>query len=254
MMTALYVLLPILALFLGGALYRLAYALPRRCFGEVYAPVCHSCGTRLPLVCMIPVVGTFLYKGRCPVCGEKRGAGALISEIVFAAATLLLELFSGISYLFPYWVTLALLLILSVVDFDIKEVPHGILLCILALGVLLFILSFFPATALTSTLWWEHLIGAFAVSLPLFIVMIVTKGGIGGGDIKLTFCLGLILGYKLAFVSFLFGIVLAAIASVVLLLAFGKNRKFALPLVAFLAVGFLFAVLWGDALISLLFA
>ena len=254
MITFVYVLLPILALFVGGAIYRFAYALPRRSFGELLSPTCHACGDPLPAALLIPIVGTFLYKGRCPVCGEKRGLGCFLSEIIFALATLLLELFVGVSFLLLiYLVTAALLLILSIVDFDIKEVPHGILLGILILGAIVFILSFFPSVALTSTVWWEHLVGAFIISVPLFIVMIVTGGGIGGGDIKLMFCLGLLLGYRLVLIAFLFGIVLAAIVSVILVIAFGKNRKFELPLVAFLSVGFLLAVLFGEKIIALIF-
>lgn len=255
MITLVYVLIPILALFVGGALYRLAYALPRRSFGELLSPTCHACGDPLPTLYLIPLVGTFLNKMRCPVCGEKRGVGCFLSEVTFAVAALLLELFVGLSFLFLiYLVTAALLLILSLVDLDIKEVPHGILFGILLLGVLLFVLSFFPSVRLTAAVWWEHLVGAFIVSLPLFIVMMITGGGIGGGDIKLMFCLGLLLGYKLVLIAFLFGIAIAALVSVILLLAFGKDRKFEVPLVAFLAVGFLLAVLVGDKFIALLFA
>ena len=254
MIVLVYILLPILALFVGGVLCRLAYALPRRSFGEILTPTCHACGDRLPLRCLIPIVGSLLHRGRCPVCGEKRGVSGLLSEIVFAGATLLLLLFCGVTLLtFIYLAVTALLLLLSLVDFDIREVPHGPLFGILFFGVLLFVLSFFPSVALTDTLWWEHLVGAFAVSVPFFIVGIVT-GGMGGGDIKLMFCIGLLLGYKLVLVAFFFGIILAAVVSIILVVAFGKNRKFGVPLVAFMSFGYLVAVLFGDKLIALLFA
>jgi len=84
-------------------------------------------------------------------------------------------------------------------------------------------------------------------------VMLVSRGGVGGGDVKLMFCLGFLLGYKLVLFAFLVGIVLAAIVSIVLVLAFGKNGKYAIPLVPFLAVGALVAMVWGEVVIRLLF-
>lgn len=254
MRIAFLVLFPILALFVGGLLYRFAYAYPRQSFGELLRPACHACGARLPKRYLIPIFGALLSGARCPACGEKRGVGCLLSEVTFALATFLLFFFYDLSFLFlVYLVATAVLLVLSLVDLDIKEVPHGLLLVLILLGVLLFILSFFPKVSLTGTLWWEHLVGAVAVSIPLFIIMVVSGGGVGGGDVKLMFCLGLLLGYKLVLLSFLFGIVLAALFSIALIVIYGKNGKYALPLVPFLSVGAFIAMLCGEKLISLFF-
>ncbi len=254
MRIAFLVLFPILALFVGGLLYRFAYAYPRQSFGELLRPTCHACGSLLPKRYLIPLLGTILSSARCPVCKEKRGVGCLVSELTFACVTFLLFFFYDLSFLFlVYLVAAAVLLVLSLVDLDIKEVPHGLLLVLILLGVLLFILSFFPKVSLSKILWWEHLVGAVAVSLPLFVIMVVSGGGVGGGDVKLMFCLGLLLGYKLILLSFLFGVVLAAIFSVALIVLYGKNGKYALPLVPFLSVGAFIAMISGEKLISLFF-
>jgi len=252
-MIAFFVVIPILSLFIGGELYRFAYALPRRSFGHLL-PTCRACGKRLPYRYLIPILGTILARGRCPYCEEKRGYGCLLSEIAFAIGGFLIAFRYRISFLFlAYYVVAALLILLSVIDLDSKEVPHGVLFFIMLIGLLFFILSFFPKVALTECVWWEHLVGEFVVSLPLFIIMFITGGGIGGGDVKLMFCLGFLIGYKLALVTFFFAIVLAAIVSVILLLAFKKSGGFALPLVPFLSVGFVIAIVWGNDLILALF-
>ena len=165
---------------------------------------------------------------------------------------MLLYLSYAFTYLFfVYVLSAAVLLILSLIDLDIHEAPHGLLFVLLLLGVMSFVFSFFPFS-LTGTFWWEHLVGAFAIALPLFIVMMVT-GGIGGGDVKLLFVLGLLLGYKLIIVAFLFGIVLAAIVAIIMHFAFGKGGKYPIPLVPFLAIGTVIAVLWGTTIIEALF-
>ena len=247
-----YVLIALFGVVAGGILASASYALPRGEYRQILAPSCASCGKKLPLKYSIPLVGSFLTRFRCPSCGEKQGAKRLISEVIFAVVCVLLHLYYGFSYLFFLYVVLAgLLLLLSLIDLDIKEVPHSLLFAVLALGVMVFVFSFF-SFSLSGTVWWEHIVGAFVISLPLFILMMLT-GGVGGGDIKLMFCLGLLLGFKLTVLSFFFGIIVAAVTAVALRIACGKGGKYQLPLVPFLSLGAVVALLWGNALLTAIF-
>ncbi len=252
-MTALfYVLVALFGVVAGGFLARAAYAIPRGEYKQILAPRCASCGRALPFKYVVPIVGAFLLRFRCPSCGEKQGAKTLCTELSFAAICTLLHLYYGFSYLFFLYVVLGgVLLVLSLIDLDIREIPHSLLFLILLLGVMTFVFSFF-SFSLSNTVWWEHLVGAFVISLPLFILMMLT-GGVGGGDVKLMFCLGLLLGYKLTLVCFLFGIVAAAVAAVILRLYAGKGGKYQLPLVPFLSLGAVAALLWENGLLGLLF-
>ncbi len=252
-MTALfYVLSALFGVVFGGIIARASYAIPRGEYKQIFMPRCAFCGNTLPAKCTIPLVGSFLLCFRCPDCGERQGVKTLLSEVTFAVVCLLFSLFTGFSYLFFVYVILAgVLLLLSLIDLDIKEVPHSLLFVILLLGVLQFAFSFFSFSK-SGTVWWEHLVGAFVVSLPLFLLMMLT-GGVGGGDVKMMFCLGLLLGYKLTLVSFFFGIVIAAITSVVLRICFGKGGKYQVPLVPFLSIGAVIALLWGNGMLAALF-
>lgn len=245
------VLAAVVGVILGGFVSRAAYALPRGEYKQILFPKCPHCGRELPAKYSIPVVGSVLSL-RCPLCGEKQGGRALISELVLGAAFALLFLVYGGTYLFfEYACLAAVLLLLSLIDLDIHEILHSLLLVILVLGVMTFVFSFF-SFSLSGTVWWEHLVGAFVISLPLFLVMMFT-GGIGGGDVKLMFCLGLLLGYKLTLVTFLFGIVIAAVVAVILRVFCGKGAKYQLALVPFLSLGAMIALLVGEKLISALF-
>ncbi len=246
-------IITLLAICIGGFLSRAAYAIPRGEAGELWDPKCPFCGTSLGAVSLIPLVSFFLHRGKCPHCKEKISPRTLLSEIVFGAAALLLFIRYGFCLrFFSYLAVCALLLVLSLIDLDIREVPHSVLFGVLFFGVLYFALSFFslPKDSLS---WWEHLAGAFTISLPLFALMMFTGGGIGGGDVKLMFCIGLLLGYKLVIVAFLFGIVAAALTALFLVFRFGKSGRFLLPLVPFLSLGFLFAVTFGKYIENLLF-
>ena len=236
----------------GGLIERAAYALPRGRYREIYAPECPSCGRALPRKVMIPLLGALLLRFRCPHCGEKKGLRLFLSEIIFAGSltALCLVYYARYSF-FLYAVLTGILLLLSLIDLDIKEVLHSLVFAVLLLGVLAFVFSFFSFSE-GGTIWWEHLVGAAVISVPLFILMMVT-GGIGGGDVKLMFCLGLFLGYRLTLFCFLVGVVAAAMCAVILRIAFGKGGRFQLPLVPFLSLGALCALLCGNSVIAFFF-
>lgn len=246
------VLIAFAGLILGGFIGRAAYALPRGVYREILTPSCPSCGKSLPLRYSIPLIGSFLLSFRCSRCGERLSISVLLSEILYAVISVLLYVVWQFSYpFFLYAVLAGVLLLLSLIDLDIREAPHPLLLIVLLLGTLSFVFSFFEFS-LSGAVWWEHLVGAFVVSLPLFLLMIFT-GGIGGGDVKLMFCLGLLLGYKMTLLAFFFGIVIAAIVSVVLRLACGKGGKYQVPLIPFLSIGTMVTLLWGERILSALF-
>lgn len=90
---------------------------------------------------------------------------------------------------------LAVLLLAAWQDGRTGKISDRWSLCILGAGGLSVLSSGFASVP-------SRTAGLFAVSLPLFLCALLTKGGFGGGDIKLTAAGGFFLGIK--------GIVLAA--------------------------------------------
>jgi len=93
----------------------------------------------------------------------------------------------------------------------------------------------------------ERLIGCFSVSLPMLALALVIPGGFGGGDIKLSFALGALLGWK-GMLTAIFLALLGAGTRCIWLLA----RKKAAPgdRIAFgpyLCAGGGAALFWGGA-------
>ncbi|WP_432748189.1 prepilin peptidase [Pectinatus frisingensis] len=87
----------------------------------------------------------------------------------------------------------------------------------------------------------DCVIAAFGGGLCFFLLSVLTHGGIGGGDIKLIFTLGLWLGIINLILVILIGFLLGGIAAIFLCLARQKNCKayfaygpyFALPALLF---------------------
>ena len=147
--------------------------------------------------------------------------------------------------IFTYWISysfLCLLLIVAVMDCYTLEVRHRFVLLMALLGILQHLLLGKPSLM-------EMGMGFFAAGLPLLIISILTKGSIGGGDIKLLASCGLVLGPISILLGTFLGIVLGGIYGLFLLVFHKKQKQDALPFVPFLALGLGIAYLWGDSII-----
>ena len=203
---------------------------------------CTSCGKRLKWYELIPIFSFLALRGQCSACKARISPQYPIVEAVNGGLWLLSF------YVLGFTVQAALaclfvsaLLVLSVIDARTREIPPGTTLFILVLGV---IATLFDLQNLLS-----HIIGVFAMSLPLYLVLLLTGGkGIGGGDIKLMAVCGLLLGWKLIVLGFFFGCIAATLIHLTLM-AFKKADR-TLSFGPYLSVGIFAALLWGSPLIS----
>ena len=130
------------------------------------------------------------------------------------------------------------LAVLAVKDLETRRIPNVVVLPAAAI-VLAAVAVLRPSHAL------EALVAALAAAAFFVIPSIVTKGGVGLGDVKLAFLLGAALGRGVA-VALLLGCLAASLAGVVLLVRHGSSaRKTALPFAPFLALGAVLAVVLG---------
>lgn len=117
---------------------------------------------------------------------------------------------------FIYDALFSALIVMTFIDIDTKEIPNGIVVFIIILSIPLFFTA-------KDVVWWHRLVGAVVISVPLYVIALVT-GGIGGGDIKLYFALGLVLGLYPTLVSAFIAIVSAGLIGGALLLTKRSKR------------------------------
>jgi prepilin signal peptidase PulO-like enzyme (type II secretory pathway) len=89
----------------------------------------------------------------------------------------------------------------------------------------------------------EALLGALVCGGALLVLAVVSRGAIGGGDVKLTALVGAFLGWRWGFLALFFAHVAAALVALSLMIAGRKGRKDALPFGPFLSTFALFGVL-----------
>ncbi len=191
---------------------------------------------------MVPVFSWLVLGGKCRNCGSSISAqypmieGCQWHHLCTDLCSQWAERFSLI-----YCLMASALLVLSVIDWRTYEIPFGI-------NVFLFVLGIAMAVLDRGNLV-EHLIGMVCVSGVLEILYLVSGGGaIGGGDIKLMFACGLILGWKLILLAFVLGCIIGSVVHMIRMVRKKAGRMLAMG--PYLSAGILLAALWGNRWIS----
>ena len=98
---------------------------------------------------------------------------------------------------------------------------------------------------------WEAVQGAMASVVIMFVIYWVSRGGMGFGDVKLAFVLGVWLGLEQSLLSLVLAFILGGVVGVALLLTGVKSRKDAIPFGPYLCVSGWVSLLCGKELLAL---
>lgn len=246
------VLWGILGLIVGSFANVCIYRLPRHIFWKEAHSYCPCCGHRLPWYDMIPVISWLCLKGRCRYCHERISARYPVVEAAAAVLWTVCYLVYGMGW-YTAWLSVlgTMLLVVAGIDLDSMEIPNGLVVAIAIWGLAPFIASFFDPNYMPDSLpWWGYPVGIVSASVPMLLLALLTRGGVGGGDIKLLAAVGLGLGWRLCLLGTLAGAVLGGLAAVVLIVVFGKNKRAMIPFAPALCAGLMIAAWWGNDLIA----
>jgi len=238
-------------LVIGSFLNVVIWRVPRK--ESIVAPgsKCPGCDTPIAPRDNVPVLSWLLLRGRCRHCGERISPRYPLVEV--ATAVLFVAIgarFAGSWALPAYLVLGAALLAISVIDLEHYIIPNRI---VYPVGFML--VPLFALAALIGGDWSDFLralLGGCAAFAVLFVIHVISPRGMGFGDVRLCFLLGIALGWlgweHVAFgifAGFLYGALLGAALMALRL----RSRKQHLPFGPFLAAGTLTIVLAGTPII-----
>ncbi|MEK7167516.1 MAG: prepilin peptidase [Patescibacteria group bacterium] len=218
---------------------------------------CQSCNHILEAADLIPVLSFFVQKGKCRYCGNK-----------ISWQYPLVELFTGIVFVLSAYSlvgTLGASMIFYSPALLIQWLRNIIFGCFL---IVIFVYDFkwylildrvtVPAMAIALFFNWYLHLGLKNLFLAAFIGLffflaqyLVSKGKwIGGGDLRMGFLMGLMVGWPNIIVALFFSYVIGAIFSVFLIIIKRKKMKSQIPFGTFLALGTFIALYWGESIIT----
>jgi leader peptidase (prepilin peptidase)/N-methyltransferase len=203
---------------------------------------CTECGQEIRARDNIPLLSYVLLRGRCRSCHT--GISPLYPAVEAVTAALVVACvlaFGATAYAALASFFVIVLVTLSAADLRYRLVPNRIVIPAAAVVLV-------AHTAIDPSPEW--LLGALGASTFLLAAALAYPKGLGMGDVKLALLLGAMLGRNVA-LALMIGFLAALVPSLVLFARHGSSaRKMAIPLVPFLAIGGVVALLAGDAILA----
>jgi leader peptidase (prepilin peptidase)/N-methyltransferase len=235
----------VLGLMLGSFLNVVAYRLPRGESLATPASHCPGCDTPIKPYDNVPVLSWLLLRGRCRSCGEPIAWRYPLVELATAVLLALTVVVVGANR--EVWLGLAFVLLLvpvTVIDIDFRIIPNKLMIAGTVAAPAILALTR-PGDIP------EHLIAAVAAGGFLLVAAIAYPAGMGMGDVKLAFVMGLFLGREVG-VAMLAGLLAGSVIGIAIMAKKGAaaGRKTAIPFGPFLALGGLVGLLAGEPVVD----
>ncbi|NMA14812.1 MAG: prepilin peptidase [Clostridia bacterium] len=232
-------------LLVGSFLNVCIYRIPR---GEsiVWPPShCALCGVKLKPIDLVPLAGFLLLRGRCRYCqGKISGRYPLVELLTGALFALIFHMYGGQPALVTLLFLTALLLVISFIDIDYYRIPNSLIIFGFVGGIVFQIFaSFVPVK--------DAFLGLFVGGGLLFLIALCSRGGMGGGDIKLAALIGFFLGWRMILMVLFGAAFFASLVGLMLIAGKRKTRKDPIPFGPFLGIGAFLALVWGEQLMGL---
>lgn len=216
---------------------------------------CEFCNKKLKWVDLIPLLSYFFLKGKCRYCNKKLSYQYPIIEIITGILFLISFIYAiniyslpSISFIFMLLFSIIVscsLLLVFMIDLKFGIIPDRIIFfsVVVTAIYLLFAGGFL-----------HNLLTAIASCAFFLLLVVITKGrGMGVGDAKFAFLIGLLLGFPFTIISIYLAFLTGAIVSIILILAGKKKfKKDTIPFGPFLAICTLLVFFIGNKLLEIL--
>lgn len=209
---------------------------------------CPTCKTTLTAFELMPIISFVIQGGKCRYCKEKISYIYPITEIV-----------TGILYAFSYYkfgftselimalLLMSMLMILFVTDLQYMLIPNKILLFFLPLFIIMrFINPLIP--------WHQSITGAIGGFGLVAIIILVSKGGMGAGDMKLFGVLGIVLGLYSVLLTFFLAAFFGAVIGGILMLFKIIGRRQPIPFGPYIVMATIVTYFYGKPIIDIYFS
>lgn len=236
----------IFGILIGSFLNTCIYGLPKRQSFTYLLFHCSSCGIEVKNHHIVSIINYIFLKGRCSHCNQRISWRYPLVEFLNGIIYVLMFINYGFSILFlNYAIISSILIVISFIDYDYQIIPDKILL----FG---FLTNMTLITLYNSLDYlFNGVLGLLLGGGILFVIAILTKGAMGGGDIKLMAMLGMTFGPKYTLITLLMSFIIGAIISVMLLATGKKERKDFIPFGPFISIAAVVTVLYGDEIFNM---
>lgn len=229
---------------------------------------CDFCNKSLGFFDLVPLLSYFLLRGKCRYCKEKISLYYPVVELVtgasFVATFTAIFNFqisaSTLPHLVYYLLIVACLIVIFFADLKYGIIPNKVIYT----GILIATIFIFSCKAgfcsaeqfsmynFANISFTNYILSGVGAFFVFFILFLVTRGkGMGLGDVKFAFLIGLLVGFPGIVVSLYIAFLTGSIVAFILILWGKKHRRDTMPFGPFLALGTYITLLWGAEVLAL---
>lgn len=179
---------------------------------------CPNCNHQLHWYDLIPVVSYLIQGGKCRYC-----------KAPISIQYPLIELFTGFLFalaFIKFGVSLELIMAILFISMLVVIFVADLKYLIIPNKVLLFFLPLFIIGRIVVPLdpWYSPIVAALVGFIGIMLIILLSKGGMGAGDMKLFFVLGIVLGFGNLVLTFVLSIFIG-LAVGLSMMALGRVKK-----------------------------
>ncbi|MBU4360302.1 prepilin peptidase [Patescibacteria group bacterium] len=230
---------------------------------------CPKCKHELKWYENVPLLSFIFLKGKCSYCKQKISLQYFLVELTTGLLFLLafLNIFGGLNtppplfkgglggvniYLLYYFITLSFLIIIFVYDLKyyliLDKIVIPAIIIVAIFQAIFLILNKDPLFIIHYSLF---IASAVVISGFFLIQFLVSKGKwIGGGDIRLGFLMGIILGWPMGLVALFLSYIFGLAVSLPLLILGKKKMKSEVAFGTFLVTGTIITMFYGQQILN----
>ncbi len=247
-----YIIVFVFGSAIGSFLNVCIYRMPRNMSIIAPASRCPSCNTPIRPYDNIPVLSYILLRGKCRVCTAGISLRYPAVEFLNAALYALVLWRFGLEWYTPaYFIFCSVLVVITFIDLDFQIIPDRITLPGIGIGLIAgaFLMPDpFVRYALLGLK--ASIIGFLAGGGLFYAIAVLSRGGMGGGDIKMMAMVGALMGWKSVLLTTFLGSLTGAVIGIFLMIFKGKGRKTKIPFGPFLGLGSLITLFFGQEIFN----
>ena len=212
---------------------------------------CEACRHKLAVKDLVPVFSYLRLRGRCRYCQATVPRRLFWVELATAVIFALLCWHYGLSPELGVMIFYAcLFIIIFVIDLEQGLILNKVIYPTMVVALLL---ALYPWPWFNESMGMRVAYSALGggIGFVIFLLIaLISRGGMGWGDVKLAALIGLATGFPQVILAVIMGAILGGIVAVALMIAGKRKRREAIPFGPFLAVAAMVTLLWGSNILS----
>jgi leader peptidase (prepilin peptidase)/N-methyltransferase len=207
---------------------------------------CDACGHELGVRDLVPLFSYLWLRGRCRYCRALIPRRIPAVELAMGVIFPLLYWHYGLNLAFGFSLVYTLLLtLIFVIDIERQLILDWVVYP--GMGLALAFSPFYPMLGVTAGSRVISSVSGGAAGLAFMLLLfLISRGGMGFGDVKMAALVGLIVGFPRVFFALFLSVIAGGLVAGILLAAGLKTRRQPIPFGPFLAAGTMLVVVWGT--------